>query len=143
GFPTHFISTIDLYRDCYENSSKIEQSNRTLVDLIPDDQIQAAWRNLLLSLALQVVVKNQNADYVFGNEILGGDRHKIAEKWTYEFSSQTVYERLCEHLQELEAKMGSDIIYARLQQLQSQIDYPKTTERALLGELLGAYNPLN
>jgi hypothetical protein len=149
GFPAYFLSQIEFYRHCYEQSQsdKIENDEH-IPDLIPEEiganrELEEAYLTLLLAITLNILVKNSQGDYYLPTQVkiqlLGKDRKAIATALTSEFLFQDIYEQLRAEVE----TFAPDLIYDQLREFtNSELDLT-TYERKLVDKLLLKYNPLN
>lgn len=149
GFPAYFLSQVEFYRHCYEQSQteKIENDEH-IPDLIPEEigvnrELEEAYQILLLAIALEVLVKTAQGDYYLPNQrktkLLGKERKQIATALTSEFLLHEIYEQMKDDIEKFEP----DLVYEKVQIFSdSELDFT-THERKLLDKLLLKYNPLN
>jgi hypothetical protein len=149
GFPAYFLSQVEFYRHCYEQSQseKIENDEH-IPDLIPEEisanrELEEAYQTLLLSIAIDILTTNSQGDYYLPNQLkiqlLGKERKSIAAALTSEFSLQEIYDQLREDIETFDP----DVIYEKLQEFTNSEPDLTAYERRLLDKLLSKYNPLN
>ncbi len=144
GFPAYFLSQIEFYRHCYEQSQadKIENDEH-IPDLIPEElganrELEEAYKTLLLSLSLNILAKNSQG-YYLPTQLLGKDRKQIAADLATKFTLQEIYDQLKEDIEIFEP----DVIYQKVQEFTALEQDLTNYERKLLDKLLSKYNPLN
>lgn len=146
GFPAYFIGSIEFYWDCYERTANIEPENRALPDLIPatystTGEIRTCLQQVLLAIALNLITRNANSVYYFQRQPLGTNRREIAEKFATEFTSQRLYEQLCQELDSV--LLNGDQVYDQLQEFEQTSTDLESVEKEMLSSLFREYNPLN
>ncbi|MDP5015859.1 MAG: hypothetical protein NWQ43_00845, partial [Dolichospermum sp.] len=149
GFPAYFLSQIEFYRHCYEQSQseKIENEDH-IPDLVPEEiganrELEEAYKTLLLSLSLDILAKNSQGHYhlqtQLKTQLLGKDRKQIALALATEFTLQEIYDQLQDDIERFEP----DMIYEKVEEFTASAPDLTTYERKLLDKLLLKYNPLN
>ncbi|MEA5617727.1 hypothetical protein VB711_07735 [Cronbergia sp. UHCC 0137] len=145
GFPAYLLSQIEFYRDCYERTEREQiQEDENIPDLIPDEigsskELKLAYQTLLLAIALDLLSQNSQGIYQFQGNLLDSNREQIALSLANEFPYQELYR----DIKDLIETFDRELIYQKLQTLETSINNLTDHERKFLDQLLIDYNPLN
>jgi hypothetical protein len=146
NFPAYLLGQVEHYRACYERDDKKDAEE--LPDLIPGGlaigpEVRRAYEQLLLAIAIGVVSRGENGDYILSNgtnRSLGNNRRKIAENFATDFAGSKVYVELCTLLNGRLSKT-EDLSQSVIAFLDSAIDL-ESFEREVLETLAKKYHPL-
>jgi hypothetical protein len=146
-FPGYFLGQIEFYRDRYEHDNHKEAL--LLPDLIPPEfgltgEVRRAYEQLLLAIALGIVLRQPNGEYILANRIaepLGKNRTTIAEKLATDFAFQPVYAEVCTNVA-IRLRNEESLVFQKLIQLLDSLTDLGNPEREILESLARRYHPL-